>query len=217
MNQVEPLLKLADEYQAGGVVDICVKILKSEPKPRDNAVKILHLASSTATARADERLFEVREQCYELMKDMELTESYENGKSLEKEIWERVLVKRIQRLETFVREIYPQFVDFVEFSLSESLREAKTIISPCPRHFSNGKANEHLLKRMKDCPGCWQMIKQLIFNLKKSKQSQQSFQSFGASAGNLFGACSVSAFESDPLEDEKTMMVILDFEKIMRV
>ena len=215
MNQVEHLLKLADEYQAVGVVDVCVKILKSEPKSRDNAVKILHLASSTATARDDQRLFEVREQCYQLTEDMELTESYENGKSLEKEIWERVLVKRIQRLETFVREIYPQFVDFVEFSLSESLRE-KTI-SSCPRHFSNGKANEHLLKRMKDCAVCRQMIKLLIFNLKKLKQSQQPFQ-FGTSTGsNLFASCSASAFESNPLKDEKTMMVIMDFEKIMRV
>ena len=212
MNQVEHLLKLADEYQAGGVVDVCVKILKSEAKSRDNAAKILHLATTTATARDDQRLLEVREQCYELMVDMELKESYENGKSFEKEIWERVLVQRIQRLETFVREIYPQFVDFLEFSLSESLRE-KTI-SPCP-HFSNGKANEHLLKRIKDCPGCQQMIKQLIFNLRQSKKSLPSFQ-IGMNAG-LFGG-SVSAFESNSkLKDEKAIMIILDFEKIMRV
>ncbi|XP_015778962.1 PREDICTED: uncharacterized protein LOC107356853, partial [Acropora digitifera] len=150
LDQVEHLLKLADEYQAGGIADVCVKILKSEPKSKDNAVKILHLATSTATARDDQRLFLVREQCYELIKNMKLTETCKNGKSLEKEIWEKVLVKRIQRLETFVQKIYPQFEDLVELSLSDSLREKK--ISPCPQHFSNGKANEHLLRRMKDCP-----------------------------------------------------------------
>ena len=69
---------------------------------------------------------------------------------------------------------------------------------------------------MKDCAVCRQMIKLLIFNLKKLKQLQQPFQ-FAASTSNLFASCSASAFESDPLKDEKTMMVIMDFEKIMRV
>ncbi|XP_044178305.1 kelch-like protein 40 [Acropora millepora] len=206
-NQVEHLLKLADEYQAGGIIDMCVNMLKSEPKSKDNALKILHLATSTATARDDQRLFEVREQCYELIEDMELTEAQRNDdhRNLEKEIWETVLVKRIQRLETFVREIYPQFVDLVELSLSDRLREKS--IFPCPRHFSNGKANEHLLRRMKDCPVCRQMIKQLICNLKKSKQPPRSFQ-FGASPGSMFGGL---------VSDEKEMMVILDFEKIIGV
>ena len=212
MNQVEHLFKLADEYQAGGIVNMCVKILKSEPKCQDNAVKILHLATSTATARDDQRLFRVRKRCYELIEDMELTETSENGKSLEKEIWEKVLVKRIQRLEKFVREIYPQFVDLVEFSLRESLEKT---ISPCPRHFSNGEANEHLLSRMRDCPECRQMIKELISSLRKSRPSfSQSLFSF--STGSLF-RCSVSPAESESLKDQKAMMVILDFGKIMRV
>ena len=56
MNQVEHLLKLADEYQARGIVDMCVKMLKSEAQSKDNAVKILHLATCTPTIREDERL-----------------------------------------------------------------------------------------------------------------------------------------------------------------
>ena len=188
---------------------MCVKMLKSEPKSKDNAVKILHLATSTATSRDDQRLFQVREQCYEVIKDMELTEAQkdEDRKNLEKEIWERVLVKRIQRLETFVREIYPQFVDLLEFSLSERVREKK--ISPCARHFSNEKANEHLLRRMKDCPGCRQMIKQLICNLKKSPTA------FRYGGTGMF-VCTVATFESE-CKDEKVITIILDFEKIIRV
>ena len=108
MNQVEHLLKLADEYQARGIVDVCVKMLKSEARSKDNAVKILHLATCTPGVRDDERLILVRKQCYELMKNMELkeTQGKESYKNLEKDAMERVLVKRIQRLETFVKEIY---------------------------------------------------------------------------------------------------------------
>ena len=138
MNQVEHLLKLADEYQAGGVVDVCIKMLKSEPKSKDNAVKILHLATSTVAARDDQRLFQVRKQCYQQIEDMELTEAQRNDdhKNLEKEIWERVLVKRIRRLETFVQEIYPQFMGLVECCLWYFLEKTKDI-TPCPQHFSN--------------------------------------------------------------------------------
>ena len=204
MNQVEHLLKLADEYQAEGIADVCVKILKSEPKSKDNAVKILHLATCTATSRDDQRLFQVREQCYKLIENMELTETCKNGKNLEKEIWEKVLVKRIQRLETFVREIYPQFVDLVELSLSDRLREK--FISPCPRHFSHGKANEHLLRRMKDCPVC----RQMICNLQESQRACTSVFSFVSPVAN------VTIIGNEDI-GEKAMRTILDFEKIIRV
>ncbi|XP_015752469.1 PREDICTED: uncharacterized protein LOC107332256 [Acropora digitifera] len=163
LNQVEHLLKLADEYQARGIVDVCVKMLKSEARCKDNAVKILHLATCTPTVRDDERLILVREQCYELMKNVELTETQgkESYKNLERDALERVLVKRIQRLETFVKEIYPQFIGLVQCCLWYVLENAK-VISTCPQHFLNKKPTENLLKLMKDCPVCRQMIKQLV-------------------------------------------------------
>ena len=218
MNQVEHLLKLADEYQAGGIVDVCVKVLATEPTYEHNAVKILHLATSTATVREDERLVLVRVLCYEVIKNMELTETQgkESYKNLEKEALERVLVKRIQRLETFVREIYPQFVDLVEFSLRESLRE-NTIFS-CPQHFSDRKAKKHLLRRMKVCPLCRLMIKKLIVNLKKSQQPPQAF-GFSVSQGFSINPTISNKPEyiDDCHLDEKVISIILDFEKIIRV
>ena len=193
MNQVEHLLKLADEYQAEGVVDVCVKMLNSEPKSQDNAVKILHLATSTVAARDDKRLFHVRKRCYQLIEDMELIEAQRNDdhKNLEKEIWEKVLVKRIQRLETFVEDIYPHFMGLVECCLWYFLEKTKDI-TPCPQHFSNRKTRENLLNRMKDCIVCQRMINQLVCNLN-------------------------CRYGGDYFFDEGVITMIQDFEKIIRI
>ena len=214
VNQVEHLLKLADEYQALGIVDLCVKILKSETKSQDNAVKILHLVTSTVIARDDQRLFEVREQCYEVIEDMELTEAQENEdrKNLEKEIWERVLVKRIQRLETFVQEIYPQFMGLVECCLWYFLEKTKDV-TPCPQHFSNGKTRENLLSRMKNCIVCQQMIKQLVCNLQVSQH-----RPFRGGYGETPSVSTIDfRYGGDYHFDEEVITMIKDFEKIIRV
>ncbi|XP_067049149.1 actin-binding protein IPP-like [Acropora muricata] len=234
LNQVEHLLKLADEYQASGIVDVCVKIMNSEAQCKDNVVKILHLATCTPTVREDERLILVREQCYEVTKNMELTEtqgkeSYEN---LEKDAMERVLVERIQRLEKFVKEIYPQFMGLVEWCLWHVVENAE-VISTCPQHFLNKKPRENLLRLMKGCSVCRQMIKQLIFYLRTSQQTQQTQQTqkttlfANRSSGTQLGARLPAGFFSVPatteskyggnrLLDEKVITIIQDFEKIIR-
>ena len=231
VNQVEHLLKLADEYQALGIVGLCVKILKSEPKSQDNAMKILHLVTSTVIARDDQRLFEVREQCYELIKDMKLTEAQENEdcKNLEKEIWERVLVKRIQRLETFVQEIYPQFMGLVECCLSlYFLGKTKGIPPrpqpphpqpphpqppcpqpPCPQHFSFGRTRGNLLSRMKNCIECQQMIKQLVW--KPQAPQHLPFPGYGYRPSVGF------RYEGEYHFDEEVITIIQDFEKIINI
>ena len=248
MNQVEHLLKLADEYQARGIVDVCVKMLKSEARSKDNAVKILHLATCTPTIRDDERLILVREQCYELMKNMELkeTQGKESYKNLERDAMERVLVKRIQRLETFVKEIYPQFIGLVEGCLWCVLENAK-VISTCPQHFSNKKPKENLLKLMKGCAICRQMIKQLV-NYFRSPQEPQLAQKTPVSrrvlnvgspfSSSPFGPITPTTVSLSPTEfvfeavaptsneckyggnchfDEKVITIIKDFEEIIRV
>lgn len=214
MNQVEHLLKLADEYQAGGIEDVCVKMLKSEPKSEDNAVKILHLATSTATARDDQRLFQVREECYELIEDMELTETQtsESYNDMEKNTLVRVVVKRNQRLETFVKDIYPQFMGLVECCLWYCLERTKDI-TPCPQHFSNRKTKENLLRRMKTCIVCRRMIKQMVLNLKVSQAQLLG----GRFADKSSVATHNFEYGDDYYFDEKVIAIILDFEKIIRV
>ncbi|XP_044178304.1 uncharacterized protein LOC114967625 [Acropora millepora] len=248
LNQVEHLLKLADEYQARGIVDVCVKMLKSEARSKDNAVKILHLATCTPGVRDDERLILVRKQCYELMKNMELkeTQGKESYKNLEKDALERVLVKRIQRLETFVKEIYPQFIGLVQCCLWYVLENAKAI-STCPQHFLNKKPKENLLKLMKGCPVCRQMIKQLVNYFRSPQEPQQAQKTpvsrqvlNGASlfSSSPFGQVTPTTFSLSPTDfvfetvaptsneckyggnchfDEKVITIIKDFEEIIRV
>ena len=233
MNQVEHLLKLADEYEARGIVDVCVKLLKSEAQSKDDAVKILHLATCTPTVREDDRLTLVRGQCYEVTKNMELTETQgkESYKNLEKDAMERVLVKRIQRLETFVKEIHPQFMGLVEWCLWHVLENAE-VISTCPQHFLNKKPRGNLLRLMKGCSVCRQMIKQMILYLRTSQQTQHMqkttlFSNASPAASSLFGGGSGSVFAPVPatteskfggnrLLDGKVITIIQDFEKIIR-
>ena len=173
----------------------------------------------------------VREQCYEVTKNMELTETQgkESYKNLEKDARERVLVKRIQRLETFVKETYPQFMGLVEWCLWYVSENAE-VISTCPQHFLNKKPRGNLLKLMKGCSVCRQMIKQLILYLKTSQQTRQrqkksfsvmspgTFQ-FGPGRGAGSGvvpAITESKYGGNRLIDEKVITIIQDFEKIIR-
>ena len=239
---MEHLLKLADEYQTRGIVDVCVKMLKSEAQSKDNAVKILHLATCTPTIREDEKLILVREQCFELIKNMELSEaqgkeSYEN---LEKDVLERVLVKRIQRLETFVKEIYPQFMGLVECCLWSVSGNAE-VISTCPQHFSNKRPKENLLMLVKGCPVCRQMIKQLVHYFKTPQLLQQSLHpphpphpshplpqrqpvrgfpsTLGSTVPFVLAAPAPNAYEYGGSYhfDEEVITIIQDFEKLFRI
>ena len=54
MENVEHILKLADEYQVKGVLSLCIKCLDEEPKDEDNVIKILHLANHSVIAKEDE-------------------------------------------------------------------------------------------------------------------------------------------------------------------
>jgi len=236
LNQVEHLLKLADEYHTRGIIDLCVKMLKSETQCKDNAVKILHLATCTPTVRDDERLILVREQCYEVTKNMELTETQgrENYKNLEKDALERILVKRIQRLETFVKDIYPQFIGLVEGCLWCVLENAK-VISTCPQHFLNKKPKENLLKLMKGCPVCRQMIKQLVgyvgsprvpkvTPVRRVSRQVLNMPSFSFSSIATNSVCEQVAPTNNECKYggnchfyEEVITIIMDFEEIIRV
>ena len=55
------LLKLADEYDVQGVLDLCIKCLQDMPKSEVNVVTILYLATDTLIASEDYRLDGVRD------------------------------------------------------------------------------------------------------------------------------------------------------------
>ncbi|XP_068755622.1 uncharacterized protein [Montipora capricornis] len=199
LSQVEHLLKLADEYQVKGIEDTCVKVLRDEPKSEKNVINILYLATCTATIREDGRLEGVRAQCYSLIQNMELTDirGQDDYQYLEREILERVLVNRNQRLETFVKGIYPQFIGLMECCLWAFLEKDSSIF-PCPQHFTDRIANADALNRMSTCLVCRQMIRQLV-----------SFTKYPWGGGGFKYGGSLHF-------DEKLIAIILDFKKIIR-
>ena len=168
VNKMSHLLKLAQDYQAKGVLDLCVKCLQDVQKSKQNVVKILSLANRTVTTREDGRLDSVRGECNNLIKNMELSNVKENSdfKHLDRDSLQSLYVERTGRLETFLKEVYPQFVGLAEYSLHLSLQSSLCGITRCPQHFpspaSNSKANVDLLDRLNSCPLCREMIAQLV-------------------------------------------------------
>jgi len=154
VDKVYHLLKLADEYQAMSVFDLCVKCLKDEPKTEENAVGVFYLANSTVMAREDERLDFARWKCTDVIKNMELTDivGKKDFKNLDRDSLESVFRQKTERLETFLKTIYPQVTGLAEFCILLCL---ESLNSPshktrCPQHFSSdNKATEGSLSGSK--------------------------------------------------------------------
>lgn len=201
MNKVEHLLKLADEYQAKAVYNHCVKFLKDEPKSKENAMKILFLASGTVIAKEDKRLDSVRSKCYELINNIELTDILENNdfKSFDRETSENVIVQKAERLEVFLKGVYPQLIGLAEYALWMCLDPSvRSILTPCPQHFSNKKSNEDLPERIKSCSVCKRMILQLA-----SSSRSGSYRSSSHHYGGSYHF------------DDKLVSIIQDFQNIL--
>ena len=127
MENVEHTLKLADEYQVTGVLSLCIKCLDEEPKDEDNVIKIFHLANHSVIAKEDERLGNVRYDCYQYVRNMELHHIVrdEHFKDLEKECMKILLIKKADRLERFLKRIYPQFFGLLEYCMCMALLSKK--------------------------------------------------------------------------------------------
>ena len=179
------LLKLADEYQAQGVLDLCVKCLRDVRKSEENVVKVLFLVNHTVIAREDRRLDIVREECYNLIEDMELADISKKSdfKNLNRKSLQRVFGKRTGRLERFLKRVYPQFFGLVEYCMYLKLESSSSTseITRCPQHFPKAKQNMYresttsnktnvgLLQRVSSCLVCRGMITDLVSSSIESK------------------------------------------------
>ena len=225
------LLKLADEYDVQGVLDLCTKCLKDVTKSEENVVKILYLATDTVIASEDSRLDDVRDECEILLKEMDLANitAKSDFKKLNRDSMERVFVKRTDRLETFVREIHPQLVGLVEYCLYLKLASSSSVITRCPQHFPSNKSYIGLLQRIRSCLVCRGMITQLVTSSVTPDQPQSSTVFFGAkSSTGLFGAQHGSAFSNNQTAavkehvyggnchfDEKLVSLLQDINKVV--
>ena len=164
MKNVEHILKLADEYQVKGVIDLCIRCLQVEPKNEFNVIKILYLANRSVFAREDERLASLQRQCYEYIQDMELGDiiGSEDFDDLEKETMKTVLIRKADRLENVLRRIYPQFLGLLEYCMWLCYQKKRADLQWCPIHYVAGVAKEDTCKRMTHCSVCKKMILLMI-------------------------------------------------------
>ena len=154
MDNVEPILKLADEYQMRGVIKLCENVLLNEPLPNKNlATKILLLAQQYGMEN-------VRKQCYKQLNGMTLDEleKLDGFQNLDGDSVREVLGHRLKKLETFLKDVHPQFagiVDCARFIWRESRRPIKS----CPIHDDciNEPPTESLQIRL-TCSVCCEML-----------------------------------------------------------
>ena len=155
MENVEHLLKLSNEYQVKLVFNPCVKFLENQLKTKANVMTILRLAELY-------KLDKVRDDCNELLKNMTLKTMSEivHLQDLDRDKLQNLLTQRIERLETFLDELYPQFMGLVAY-LFWLLHEAGKDVRWCTDHVCDGKLRYQAGvddPEIRACSRCRQML-----------------------------------------------------------
>ena len=179
VENVEHLARLSDEYQVKSIFERCVQFLKKQSIEKGNVMKILRLANLF-------ELKDIRQNCYELLKNMRLQpilEIIQQHDDVDKEGVQNILIQRIQRLESFLDSLYPQFIGLVEccFWL---WHEGDKYMQWCPRHFHGGRSNKEIDKRLQECSVCKEMLNMFIRGSFDNTISWQRYN-YGSSTGDL--------------------------------
>ena len=232
VNNMSHLLKLAEEYNVEGVLDLCVKCLKDVPKSEENVVKLLYLATDTLKANEDSRLDDVRNHCELLLKNMDLANitGKSDFKNLNRDSLEKVFVKRTERLERFIKDVRPQLIGLVEYCLYLKLESSQFPVIRCPQHFAlpvtakfafYRPAHVGLLQRISSCLGCKEMIKQLVSSSYKLVETQTQTQK--DTSESLFAKSGPKRFVKEHMYrgsfhfDEKLITVLQDLNEIVYI
>jgi len=158
VENVEDLLQLSHEYQVKQLIfDPCVKFLEEEPKTKENVMKIVALANLY-------NLEEVHQRCIDLLSDMKLESLSETIRlqDLDKEKTQYYLTQRIERLETFLDQAFPQFFGVVA-SLVYRISEYTNHTMDCSKHVSQGKFRKFTSTEMiAKCSGCRSMLTTMV-------------------------------------------------------
>ena len=203
MENVEHLLKLSDEYQVKGMFEQCVKFLEHQPKREGNVMKIMMLASLY-------KLGNVLEGCYPIIREMKrqsILREATQQEALDKETLQKIMSQRLERLETFLDQLYPQFIGVVEycFSLFYKSDYLKQKVTWCPLHFTNGKSHSaDIDKRLKECLICKQMLLTII----------DSSYAYGSSSRKRVPL--TRDYGGNLHFDEALLLLIQDFSKLIK-
>ena len=191
------------------IFDPCVKFLENQPKTKSNVMKILTLAELY-------KLDKVREDCDDLLKDMTLKSTLEivDLQDLGRDKLQHLLTQRIERLETFLDELYPQFMGLVDWCIWLYFKAKIKPMNWCPEHFRDGKAGSDIDERIIECEVCKEML--LTMTNYKSTLGTSFGGGMDINSGDLFGSrktyrCGGSLRLNNRLPD-----VIQEFVKLMR-
>ena len=156
VENVEDLLQLSDEYQVKQLIfDPCVKFLEDQTKTKENVMKIVALANLY-------NLEKVHQGCINLLSNMKLESLSETIRlqDLDKEKTQYYLTQRIERLETFLDEAFPQFFGLVA-SLVFLMRDNQ--VTYCKEHVLWGKFKTNTSTEMiAKCSGCSSMLTSMV-------------------------------------------------------
>ena len=157
VENVEDLLLLSHEYQVKQLIfDPCVKFLEDQSKTTENVMKILSLAKLY-------NLEKLSQGCIDLLRNMRLESLSETVhlRDLDKEKTQFYLTQRIERLETILDEVYPQFFGVVKSLMSLSITKQK--VKRCSTHVSYDKFFQPVFcLQIRDCPDCRSMLSEMV-------------------------------------------------------
>lgn len=132
------------------------------------------------------KLENVRQSCFCVLKNMKLQSILKasQDQDLDKESMQNILSQRIERLEKFLNQVYPQFMGLVDccFWL---WHESKQNMKWCSTHFLNGKSLVFNADyRIRECTVCKEMLDTIIRGTKTyDYRLRTSYHKYG---GNLY-------------------------------
>ena len=157
VENVEDLLLLSHEYHVKQhIFDPCVTFLEDQTKTKENVMKILGLANLY-------NLEKVHQGCIDLLKNMRLESLSETVhlQDLDKEQTQFYLTQRIERLETVLDEVYPQFLGVV----TSLMTTYQNRMGWCREHLSYGTFSRSVsYLQIKDCPDCRRTLTTMVEN-----------------------------------------------------
>ena len=174
MENVEQLMQLSDEYQVTEhIFQPCVEFLEDKRKTKENVMKILALAELYD-------LEKVCKDCNELLGCLTLEALSEIVKfeDVGKDKLEHFLTQRIEVLEGYLEELYPQFMGLLECCLWLWRHEKDRRLELCSIHFSGGKANCNLDKCIKKCKACKKMLQDLALHTLPNHQTYLLYKTY---------------------------------------
>ena len=150
MLNVEHLLKLSDEYEIKHVFESCVSFVEKQPKLKQNVMKLRKMAAMYS-------LNSVLEGCEDFLENLKLKTLREivDFKDLDRDTLQHFLEQRIERLEKFVDQVYPEYMAMREYVMEKQQYDI------CNEHISQGKlkSNRRIDSEViRGCEKCRQQI-----------------------------------------------------------